>query len=399
MKLLTQFFLLLIICGFTIHAQAEGNEGRGTEDAVILGKFLKQRLDKEGVEYFELRKRFLKDQLSTGEAKNWAVEFFRQVPGPSLLAPAKADEFDVRVFYSHLQSLGAAQALESSTIKLSDKCIDVNGEPRTATTNPAPGSEICVNIERVALLELALSEGEANINPIVTKEDGVSVIKRTKDYAVPTSTLFGILMHETARQFNLDDDHEFLYAMRKEPDRHYVMLHPASNLMSLGRTYVSYRDETNFADVLHIGMNYKLGQTFTVQLRLSTSANPNCLSLQELQVFAPGKWSWFERNILQLDMFLYEFQDMKINPSKSVASFTYDPVDVHAPLNLIHDITLYFGQKFINANCHNSTLLEILDASGVVIYSKPAGAPFNPLESRPVTKSGFRKVLEIWPVQ
>src|SRR4051812_13234122 len=66
-----------------------GNEGRGTEDDVLIGKAIRQSLDAEGLKNFEARTKAIADAIASGALKRDALVFFRQAEPEKFSVPSE----------------------------------------------------------------------------------------------------------------------------------------------------------------------------------------------------------------------------------------------------------------------------------------------------------------------
>jgi hypothetical protein len=188
-------FLLLIVPITIVHA---GNEGKGTEDDVLIGLIYKRHLDAKGLAQLKERQSEMRDLIQSGRLKERAESFLGQVQVGDL----RNNDPEIIKLYSTVQNK-MKPALPKIVMRLATPekpCLDDAGVVRTATTVPKIGAPICVDVERVSVLEL------------------VPELKFPGN-----DLLFGVFMHELARQLDADEDHEFLVAMAEEAREQFII--------------------------------------------------------------------------------------------------------------------------------------------------------------------------------
>jgi hypothetical protein len=159
-------FVLLILSLFSVFAYA-GNEGRGTQGNILIGRAIKRQMTAAALATFEQRKAQLKvallspawhDRLYSfveqadpskflDAQDSQVVKLYRKMAGPALLADILATPIVIRDSES-----GSGCGVSEFTLE--------------ASTETHPGAEICYDVEGIALLEL-----NSNLSQYAPHED------------------------------------------------------------------------------------------------------------------------------------------------------------------------------------------------------------------------------------
>jgi len=373
MKLLT-FILLSSLLMASPQAHSRGNEGRGIEDLVILAKTYVRKLDKNGHVYMKVRKESIREQLTStagkkSRAQRITAEFFRQVDGTKLLEPEEnpVEKIkDIRPLYKKLQDLGAADAIENSDIVFKDVCYDEKNVERTIVSQPIPGSEICVNLDRMALFDFFFL---------------IDQIDRYNQHEISMSTegiVFAALIHEVARQYKEDNDHELMYAMRREAyarvgiNRHFLkMIDGPSGTYQTGVGVGS----SELPHLLMLGMDYTKDHRATLRLKLLHGAHPECLKDSNSNILLNGSRGSQNGTYLRLSQGKsvgevdYVFHKLSIKDLKNYQQWGS---------RWIHEITVDASADFIKLGCASLTQIELIDENKIVVLSTLMSDPLNP---------------------
>lgn len=354
-------FLSALVLAATAHA---GNENRGTEDSVIIGEYLFDRLDEEGHGYFDLRVKRIAEALENREAISQVANLFRG-GNPKFFKIPRGVSNPTEMFLK-LKDSGVADGLDGSKIVLSQKCVDNKGEERTAVTGPPAGSDICVNPRRVALLELALSD----FYP-----------KNLGDIRV----LRGVLAHEGARQFDTDDDHKFLLGMIPQGDEsQFVPVGEAaeSNLKP-GRSFLYaeeyYRIPARSKQGRHLGYDYKKAESFTIRASIAKDAPSLCMTELRVSYTKPaGPIDHYAGGML----FSEGRSKFILSEDKRSGTFS-NSANMAKVFKLFPDTKTYNGEDYdkddihiwgnwksaLNRNCDGKITIEVLDQNNQRVTS------------------------------
>ncbi|HUP58444.1 MAG TPA: hypothetical protein VM598_13380 [Bdellovibrionota bacterium] len=317
---------LAILVSIPAAANDGSTGGRGTEDYILMGRAKLRRMTAPELTKFYREIEELNFVVSNGIRERLAA-FFRQADAERFL-PAKAG-YSPKEDFLKLRQLGAAEKLDGAHIYASSNCA-VQSEPKSAATHPKPGSDICVNPERVALLDLMLAD------------EGEELIPDTANPGRPRrSMLFGVLMHEVARWYGMDDSHEFLLGMAPEGSRQFIVLSaPAGTNVAAGQ--FSRNLSSRIQAVGQYGYDASRGDRFTVQLT-EHARIPGCLGEIAISSFSRHGGKVVETAARQ---------QAGLNAHSTAAEFRARDLT---------QVRVTYGRRFFSLGCAATTTLEVLN--------------------------------------
>lgn len=200
--------VLACLCSGSVHA---GNETRGTNAEVLVGMSVRRKFDAAAEARFQQRVGQIRQYILSGHLKERVRAFVEQADETSFLPQSNPNLPSTSRALTELRRRGVWSYIDRLQIDLAETrpdriCAEQPGVARAASTQTRPGAPVCADPELVALFELGIAKMELQQSTV-------------NDF------LFGIIMHEIARWYDLDQDHSFLFAAAEEVTHQTLIEH------------------------------------------------------------------------------------------------------------------------------------------------------------------------------